>query len=342
MSGEKPRVDTVRLQNLSWAFTQSAVLFGALEADVFTKIAQGADTLAALEQATGIRHGHARRLLVALVSLGLVRKDGERFQNAPDVERFLVRGKPSFAGKWIARTGEQWAAWGALGQALQRQEPLSRLGYHGELTVESARAYHQATYQVGMGAARKFMREVDLSGAKRLLDLGGGSGAYSIVAAQQHPQLTAVVLDLPPVVEVAREFIAHNGVADRVTAEVCDFTADPLPRGADVVLMNSNLPVYDEEIIRAVIRKAFDALEPGGRMFLCGETIRDDWQGPLIPAMCGVMGITSGSRAWAHTTSDVVRYFRDAGFTDVAADEFIPDILTRVRGTRPAGPERRA
>lgn len=121
-----------------------------------------------------------------------------------------------------------------------------------------------------------------------------------------------------------------------MSAAVCDFTRDPLPKGADFALMNSNLPVYDEEIIRAVIAKVFEALEPGGRMFLCGETIRDEWKGPLIPAMCGLMGATSGSRAWAHTGQDCVRYFRDAGFEDVAIDEFIPDVLQRIRGTKPA------
>jgi hypothetical protein len=175
-----------------------------------------------------------------------------------------------------------------------------------------------------------------MSDTKRVIDLGGGSGAYSIVAAQKHPALTAVVLDLPPVVEVAREFIAENGVADRVTAEVCDFTKDPIPAGADFAFMNSNLPVYDEEIIRGVFGRVFDALEPGGRMFVCGEMIRDDWSGPLIPAMCGLMGATTGSRAWAHSRSDCVRYFRDAGFEDVEVDEFIPDILQRIRGTKPS------
>jgi SAM-dependent methyltransferase len=172
------------------------------------------------------------------------------------------------------------------------------------------------------------MREVDLSSRKKILDLGGGSGAYSIVAALTHPDITAVVLDLAPVVEVAREFIAENGVADRVTAEVCDFTRDPFPRGADIILMNSNLPVID---------KAFAALEPGGEMFICGEMIADDWRGPLIPAMCGLMGVTSNTNAWAHSISDCIGYFEDAGFEDVLVDEFIPEVLHRLRGRKPGG-----
>jgi SAM-dependent methyltransferase len=331
----KPRLDTSRLQRLSWAFTESATLFAAIENGLFTAIAAGHDTIDALSRHTGINPKHVRRMLVGLVTLDLVEKQGERFANAPDVERFLDAGKPSYAGKWIARTGGQWDDWRELGKRLKTTAPPTLLGYHGELTVESARAYHEATYQVGMGAARKFMREVDLSDRRKLLDLGGGSGAYSIVAALTHPDIIAVVLDLPPVVEVARDFIRDNGVDDRVTAEVCDFTRDPLPSGADVILMNSNLPVYDDEIVPQVIAKAFAALEPGGEMFICGEMIADDWHGPLIPAMCGLMGVTGNNRAWAHTVSDCIGYFEAAGFEDVRVDEFIPKVLHRLRGRKP-------
>jgi hypothetical protein len=101
--------------------------------------------------------------------------------------------------------------------------------------------------------------------------------------------------------------------------------------------MNSNLPVYDDEIIPQVIAKAFAALEPGGEMFICGEMIADDWHGPLIPAMCGLMGVTGNTTAWAHTVSDCIGYFEDAGFEDVRVDEFIPSVLHRLRGRKPGG-----
>ena len=71
---------------------------------------------------------------------------------------------------------------------------MDRLGKYGEFTVEKARAYHKATYSIGMGAGRRFSRQVDLSGRSRLMDLGGGSGAYSIVATEKFEGLKAVVL----------------------------------------------------------------------------------------------------------------------------------------------------
>jgi SAM-dependent methyltransferase len=236
--------------------------------------------------------------------------------------------------KWFHH---QWADWGVLGDRLLDTSPEDALGfYNEEFTVEHARRYHEATSSVGMGAARKFLREVDLSGRRKILDLGGGSGAYSIQAALKYPDVEAVVLDLPEVVVVSREFIADHDVQDRVTAEVCDFTNDAFPAGADVILMNSNLPIYSGEVIQQVVQKAFDCLEPGGEMHICGEMVNEDWKGPLIPAMCGIHGVLHHSTALPHTPSACIGYFENAGFQNVKVREFIPDILRHISGFKPA------
>ena len=166
------------------------------------------------------------------------------------------------------------------------------------------------------------------------MDLGGGSGAYSIVAAQAHPQLSAVVFDLPPVVEVTKEFIEKNNVQHQVTTQGGDFTKDDFPVGCDVAIMASNLPQYNREIISAVIGKAFEALLPGGEMHLIGEMLDDDRQGPLDAAIWGLMEAMSNSTGLTHTRADCVHYFERAGFTSVEVHEFIPGILVRVCGTK--------
>jgi cyclopropane fatty-acyl-phospholipid synthase-like methyltransferase len=186
-----------------------------------------------------------------------------------------------------------------------------------------------------MGAARRFARQVDLAGRRLLVDLGGGSGCYCIVAAQRHPALRAVVLDLPPVVEVTREFIASHGLADRVSARAGDFTRDPLPEGADVMVMASNLPQYSREIVQDVIARAFAALEPGGEMHLIGEMLDGARSGPRDPALWGLAEALWGSTGIAHSVGECRGYFERAGARDVAAHEFVPGVLTRVTGRRP-------
>ena len=330
------RPTTVRLQKLSWAFTESAVLFAAIQSGFFTAVSRHGESPEAIAEALGISHNNVLRMIVALLTLDLIERDGAGYRNAPDVERFLVEGGPAYAGKWITWFHHQWGNWGKLGERLTASGPEQTLGFYDQgFTPEHAQRYHEATASVGLGAARKFLNEVDLSGRRKLLDLGGGSGAYSIQAAKKYPELQAVVLDLPEVVPVARQFIAEHGVADRVSAEACDFTRDPFPPGADVILMNSNLPQYSGEVIQLVVKKAFDALLPGGEFHICGEMVNEDWHGPLIPAMCAVHGVLFHSTALPHRPSDCIGYFEQAGFTEVSVREFIPDILQHISGRKP-------
>ena len=332
----EPRPDTVRLQTVMKGFWESAALMSGVELDLFTVISQGHDTVESAAAAMGIAPVNAERLMTALTAMTLLTRDGERFANAPDVERFLVKGQPSYAGPWMLFGKPRWDGWGRLTELLRQPVEDQRvLGmYDQDFTVEKARRYHEATYSIGMGAARRFHRQVDLSGRRRIMDLGGGSGCYCIVAAKTYSDLTAVVLDLPPVVEVTREFLTQNQIADRVAAEPCDFTADPLPSDADVAIMASNLPQYDRTIVGAVVQRVHDALLPGGEFHLIGEMLADDRTGPLAPALWGLSEAVSGSTGLAHTEGECIGYLESAGFRSVQAHEFIPRTLTRVTGVK--------
>jgi hypothetical protein len=336
VSAPAPRPDTTRLQRLVHSYRDAATLMAAVELDLFTQVAHGADTEAAVARALALSLTNAERLVTACVALGLLVRDGARVRNAPDVARFLVEGEPAYAGPWMLFSKPDWTEWGRLSTHLRRRDTVVLGKYAQGFTVEKARKYHEATYSIGMGAARRFARQVDLRRRRQILDLGGGSGCYCIVAAQQHPRLRAIVLDLPPVVAVAREFIASHGLADRVTAQAGDFTRDSLPAGSDVIIMASNLPQYSREIIGAVITRAFAALEPGGEMHLIGEMLDAARTGPRDPALWGLAEALSGSTGLAHSVAECRAYLERAGFHDVAAHEFVPGVLTRVTGTRPA------
>ena len=335
MSAPAPRPDTTRLQRLVHSYRDAAALMAAVELGLFTQVARGAHTEAAVARALDLTPTNAERLVTACVALGLLVRDERGLRNAPDVARFLVEGEPTYAGRWMLFSKPDWSEWGRLGTHLRRRDTVVLGKYAEGFTVERARRYHEATYSIGMGAARRFVRHVDLAGRKQILDLGGGSGCYCIVAAQQHPQLHAIVLDLPPVVEVTREFIASHGLADRVTAQAGDFTRDPLPGGSDVVIMASNLPQYSREIIQVVIARAFAALVPGGEMHLIGEMLDATRAGPRDPALWGLAEALWGSTGLAHSVDECESYFGRAGFRDVAAHEFVPGVLTRVTGRRP-------
>lgn len=332
-AGKKP--DTVRIQNLSYGHKQAAALRAAVELDLFTKVSQGASRIPEIAQETGVSALNAERLATALTALGLLEKEGDRYRNAPDVERFLVKGKATYIGPWVLFNGFDFERWKNLAAEMKSGARPRVLGLYEQMTEEMARIYHEATYAVGLGAGMLFARDVDLSRRCLLLDLGGGSGAYCIAAAQRYPQLKAIVLDFEPVCKVASEFIAQWGLSDRISTSPGDFTRDPLPEGADVMIMASNLPQYNEEVLEKVLRKAFEALSPGGEYHVIGETLDNDKRGPLGPALWGLHEALFGSEGRAHTEAEVIGYLERAGFVDARVHPFVPGSLTRITARKP-------
>ncbi len=336
MSSE-PRPDTTRLQRMARAYTETAVLWAALDLGVFTAVAEGAIDEDAVATSCRISQLDAGRLVVCCLTLDLLRSEGGKLVNPPDVARYLVKGEQSYAGPWMTFTRRDVPDWFLISELMTDGPEPTLLGMYGDLTVERARNYHNATYSIGMGAGRRFVRTVDLARRKRMLDLGGGSGAYSINVVKTYPDMTAVVFDLPPVVEVTREFLADNGVADRVDTIGGDFTSDPLPRDCDVVVMASNLPIYDADVIAGVIARAHDALLPGGEMHLIGEMLDDDRRGPADAAMWGMNELLCAGLGRAHTVAECIGYFVQAGFGEVEVTAFVPGTLQRVAGRKAVG-----
>jgi hypothetical protein len=157
------RVNTVRLQRMVRAYRESGALMAAVELGLFTRIARGADTEAALIAALGVEPLNAERIIVACIALGLA---------------------------WMLFTKPDWDEWGRLAEHLRRLgPPLSENKTVAGITVEEARRYHRATYSIGMGAGRLFLRQVDLTGRRKIMDIGGGSGAYCINACGKYPSL---------------------------------------------------------------------------------------------------------------------------------------------------------
>ena len=94
----EPRTDTTRLQRMAPAYAESAVLYAALDLELFTHVAAAADTDSAVALALDITPLSVRRLFTACLALGLIVRESGRLGNAPDAERFLVQDRPGYAG----------------------------------------------------------------------------------------------------------------------------------------------------------------------------------------------------------------------------------------------------
>jgi len=319
-ASQKPGVR--RINEMSLAYQQAGILWAGVELELFTKVSQGTNDLAAVAEITGMAPDVAERLCTACLALGLLEQKDDKFYNAPDVERYLVKGKPTYHGEWALYHKNGYEQWKNLATALN---PPKSLYDRIKDNPKTAREITTAGYYSSISAGKKFARKVDLSSYSLLLDLGGGSGVYSIMACQSNPNLHAIVIDFATVCAVADEFIAEANLTDRIKTSPGDYLTDDYPVGADVILICGTLEVRDTRDQKLVLNRTYDALPPGGMLVYITNMLEDDRSGPF-EAVCSNLGTVFGTKPWGriHTAAEISDFLTEAGYVDLVFSDFAP------------------
>jgi hypothetical protein len=325
-----------RLSEMAYAYKQAGVLLAALDLDLFTKIERGSDTVDALAEVLEVDPGRVDALVVSLLALQLVERDGGHLRNAADVQRYFVRDSKAYFGDGLLHTARNgYASFGDLARHFRPR--LSRYAAVAR-DPRAAREMTVAGFNYSLGSARRLARQYDFSRHSLLMDVGGGSGVYSITACQAFPSLRAVVFDFPVICAVTEEFIEQAGLRDRVRTVTGNFLSDPLPVGADTALLSGNLQAYGSGDAAQVIRRIFEALEPGGTLNVIDYMLDAGRDGPLEPAfmnLSSALAEVEGDRGRVHSGAEVAGYMQAAGFVDTQVFEFQAGILGRVCGRKP-------
>ena len=211
----RPIEDVGEISAITYGFMASKALFAALEFDVFTHIAQGADTTSALAEITGIAQNRLITLLAALKSVGLISEGGGRLINAPATSRYLVAGAPGDFRDYVRYVNGAFGyeSFRHLDEALRGDRIFPDKGFYEGLIYEGGiggERFSSAQHTGSLGPARLMAKRVDLKDRRKLLDVGGGSGAYSIAFCGANPELSATILDFPETVDTAKPICARG------------------------------------------------------------------------------------------------------------------------------------
>ena len=264
-AGEAGAVTPEPIMRVASGFMAAKHLFAASELGLFEALAEDPATLDALAARTGLTRRAARISADAMVALGLLERDGDTYRNGPVADRFLAGRTPAdlrpFLRFWDTIS---YPTWEALAQALASGPPREVF----ELDDDKQEIVSAGIEAVLAGPAHALPEVVDLSSARRLLDVGGGTGSWSVAAVRRHPHLRATVLELPVVTEMARSRIEEAGLAGRIAVVAGDAMAQELPAGHDVFLLANLVHYWSPEDNVALLRRVRAAAEPGARLLL--------------------------------------------------------------------------
>ncbi|MCA9267901.1 MAG: methyltransferase domain-containing protein [Planctomycetales bacterium] len=237
-------------------------------------------------------------LRCALSAMGLLQRDAQGRVGLSDLAReHLLPGGPLDVSAYVGLAAESP---GVLEMMVRlksdrpagmepQQEGTAFIFREGvESAMESeATARHLTLSLAGRAknVAPALAENFPLDGARLLVDVGGGSGIYSIAWLLRHPQLRAIVVDRPEVLKVAAEFAAQYHVADRLELRAGDMFADPLPAGADVALLSNILHDWNVPECKQLVRRCAEAVAPGGQVLIHDVFLNDTLDGPLPIAL---------------------------------------------------------
>lgn len=145
-----------------------------------------------------------------------------------------------------------------------------------KVSPERAREFTRMLFEVHQDLAEKVADILDMTGVRRLMDFGGGSGVVSMALLRKHPRLTSTIVDMENVCVAGREIAAEEGLSNRISYHPADFDIDRFPTGFDMILQ-CDVAVYKPELFQ----KLYNSLKPGGRMVFVDHFSPSEFAAPI-------------------------------------------------------------
>ena len=309
------------MMDLVAGFAHSQVLAALVELDILPRLMDRPQTAEALARATGTPPERLGVLLRAATALGLLAETRGVFR--PTRRGAALTGVPGLADPAAFFLGEPEPE-------LARFWPYV-FGAGAAEDPETAERYSRLMAESQALVAEDTLDAVSLGATRHLMDVGGGTGAFLEAALARHPHLTATLVDLPAVLGPATERFARAGQSGRVTIHPGSFRDDPLPTGADTISLVRVLYDHADETVAALLRAAFDALPPGGRLVV-SEPMAGSRAGDAYFAIYTLAMETGRTRSQA----EIAALLRAAGFARIETPTPRRSFVTSVvMATRP-------
>jgi (2Fe-2S) ferredoxin/2-polyprenyl-3-methyl-5-hydroxy-6-metoxy-1,4-benzoquinol methylase len=296
-------------------FQESRVLLTAVELDLFTAVGKGARAEEVAAR-SGSNPRATEMLLNALVAMGWLSKQGAIFTNSPSSARYFVAGSDDDSRVATMHLVHLWRTWSTLTECVRGGTSVSRQEV-AERREEWTRAFIAAMHRNARARAPLVVGAVGTEGVTRLLDVGGGSGAYSIAFARAKDDLEVDLLDLAKVIPIAQGHIESAGLAARIRMRCGDLRTDKFGEGYDLVFVSAICHMLSADENRDLVRRCFAALAPKGRLVIQDFILEPDRTAPKSAALFALNMLVGTEAGSTYTEAEYAAWLTEAGFRDV-------------------------
>jgi len=328
-----------RIVELGKAFRASKALFSAVELGVFTALAKGPRNLEMLRADVGIAERGARDFFDSLVALKLLERDAAGYyKNCPEAAVYLDREQPTYIGGELENFSRHgYPHWQFLTEALKTGRPQNAASagnvflnlYSDPSTLE--------TFTEGMTSGARLIAPTIVAKFpwhryRTVIDIGTSQGALPVEVARAHTHITGGGFDLPPVRPRFESYVKKQGLSQRLKFHAGDFLRDSLP-SADVLILGRVLHNWNVAIKTTLLKKAREALPPGGALIVYERMIDDERRSsaPGLLASLNMLILTEGG--FDYTVADLIGWMQETGFHDLHVERLTSE-LSMVFGSK--------
>ncbi len=327
LTTEPPAPD--RILELGLGFWGAKTLLSAVELGLFTELTTGPLDAEALRARLGLHPRSARDFFDALVALGMLERQGDRYANTPATERFLDPAKPSYIGGFLEMVNARlYPFWGALTEGLRTGRPQNEARSGGDFFAvlyqdpARLRQFLQAMTGLSLGSAHAIARQFPWGHYRTFVDVGTAQGGLPVTVALAHPHLSGGGFDLPPVEPIFADHVVSSGLQDRLCFYPGDFFRDPLPR-ADALVMGHILHDWSLDEKRLLLAKAYEALPAGGTLIVYDAIIDDERQRNAFGLLMSLNMLIETPGGFDYTGADCCAWLREAGFRETYVEHLV-------------------
>ena len=318
----KPVMTPANIMQLGLGFMASKTLLSAIELGVFTQLSNRPLSAEELMTSLGLHERSARDFLDALVSLRMLNREDGLYKNTPETGQFLVRGKLSYLGGMLEMANERlYPFWGSLTDGLRTGLPQNEVKTGGAGLFEALysdperlRLFLGAMTGLSAGAAKAIAEKFPWKDYQTVLDVGGAQGGLLVQVALAHPHLRGRNFDLPVVQPIFDEYVADHNLSDRLRFYPGNFFEGSLP-GSDVIVMGHILHDWDMDQKRMLLKKAYDALPPGGSLLVFEALIDDERRNNPFGLLMSLNMLIETPGGFDYTGRDACEWMRETGFS---------------------------
>lgn len=315
MTQNRPKPETI--MKYMGGIAPAYAMMAGMQLDIFTTLKDEAKTVEEVADAIDVRADKLIILLRALVAADLLIYDNGKFANTDESGFYLINDGQSSIGARHPFIAFLWDAMPRTAQTIRKGEPQAHHDWHmKDIPPEMDRVNH-AYHLSGLSSAQGFLAEIDLSAYKHIADIGGGTGALAIGLTDALPALHVTIVDLPASIASAENYIQSLPQKDRIHLKEHDMLQAPLDGAYEAAILMAFTQVLSKEQNQLALSHTFEALAPGGMIYIDAAILDNDGITPVGTALFNIVFLNLYEGGQAYTESEYHTWLSDAGFVDI-------------------------